>query len=173
MARAEGCSENSEHAEPTACAAGSWVGIFRNQMIQRENLAKTSPGGSTVIQGRTEDIGVMPWGSGASDGSASGVTMSVTSASGRRSVSGLSLASCVSQAQGMGSCPVPPDCSVWQQPAASSTCPASALQQQSGIATRSERMAVKMSLKDFKGSLGVMNPLGSPNHRVKRYLVSQ
>jgi hypothetical protein len=125
-----------------------------NQMIQHEYLAKTSPGGSMVIQGRAADFGVILRRSSAGDGVASGVMMSITSASGRRTVSGLSLASCDSQAQSIGSCPASPDCSVWQQPADSFTCSAFALQQQSGIATRSERKAEEMTLKRFKAKKG-------------------
>jgi len=135
--------------------AGVWKpGFSEYQMIQREYRAKTSPRGSSMIQGRAAELTVMLGRSGDRDGLESGAIMSVAPASGRRTVSSLSLASCDSQAQSFGSCSDPPDsCSVWQQPAASFRCPAFALQQQSGIATRSERKAEKMALKGFKISL--------------------
>ena len=126
----------------------------RNQMIQREYLAKTSPMGSSMIQGRAAYLTVMPRSSGARVGLESGAIMSVAPSAGSRNVSGLFFASCDSQAQSFESCSDPPDsCSVWQQPAASFTCSAFALQQQSGIATRSERKAEKMTLKGLKTSL--------------------
>lgn len=118
-----------------------------------------------MIQGRAADLNVTHRRSGARVGWESGAIMSIAPASGRRTVSGLSLASCDSQAQSLGSCSDPPDsCSVWQQPAASFTCPAFALQQQSGIATRSERKAEKMTLKGFKAikEFDVYHAVSSP-----------
>ena len=108
-----------------------------------------------MIQGRAEHLTVMPVESGGRVGLESGAIMTIAPASGKRTVSGLSLASCDSQAQSLGLCSDPPDsCSAWQQPAVSFTCPAFALlQQQSGIATRSESKAEKMKLKRFKISL--------------------
>ena len=108
-----------------------------------------------MIQGRAEHLTVMPVESGGRVGLESGAIMTIAPASGKRTVSGLSLASCDSQAQSLGLCSDPPDsCSAWQQPAVSFTCPAFALlQQQSGIATRSESKAEKMKLKRFKSFL--------------------
>lgn len=105
-----------------------------------------------MIQGEAEEMKGIPRKTGVRVESEPGAFMSAAPASGRRTVSGLSLASCDSQAQSMGSCPVPSDSfSVWQQLAASLTCSALALQQQSGIATRSERKAEKMTFNGFKG----------------------
>ena len=141
-------------------------------MIQREYRAKTSPTGSSMIQDRGAEIVVMRRRTGATFCSESGVIMSVTPSAGRRTFSGLSLASCDSQAQSLGSCSDPPDsCSVWQQPDDSFTCSAFALQQQSGIATRSERKAEEMILKRFKakkGSIYVI-PLELQSYLVNRF----